>query len=103
MESFAQRSPDSMPSNVPSSDEKLTPAGDVDRALSQTLDIETTNIETATRQPGSMIACAFVFFFMKRAEISGAAGGRWMRVVKTYRDFNMAFSLKSCGFGTLDL
>jgi outer membrane protein TolC len=53
---FAQRSPDSMPSNAPSSSEKLTLAGAVDLALRQNLDIQIANIETATRQQDRVIA-----------------------------------------------
>ena len=45
----AQRSPDSMLSNAPSSSEKLTLVGAVDLALRQNLDIQIANIETATR------------------------------------------------------
>lgn len=53
---FAQRSPDSMPLNAPSSSEKLTLAGAVDLALRQNLDIQIANIETATRQQDRVIA-----------------------------------------------
>ena len=53
---FAQRSPDSMLSNPPSSSEKLTLAGAVDLALNQNLDIQIANIETATRQQERVIA-----------------------------------------------
>ena len=53
---FAQRSPDSMLSNAPSSSEKLTLAGAVDLALRQNLDIQIANIETATRQQDRVIA-----------------------------------------------
>jgi len=53
---FAQRLPDSMLSNPPSSSEKLTLAGAVDLALNQNLDIQIANIETATRQQERVIA-----------------------------------------------
>jgi len=52
---FAQRSPDSMLSNPPSSSEKLTLAGAVDLALTQNLDIQIVNIETARRQEERVI------------------------------------------------
>ena len=53
---FAQRSPDSMPSNALSSSEKLTLAGAVDLALRQNLDMQIADIETATRKQDRAIA-----------------------------------------------
>ena len=53
---FAQRSPDSMRSNVPPSSEKLTLAGAIDLALRQNLEIQIANIETTTRQQDRVIA-----------------------------------------------
>jgi outer membrane protein len=53
---FAQRSPESMPSNAPSGSEKLTLAVAVDLALRQNLEIQIANIETATQQQDRAIA-----------------------------------------------
>ena len=51
----AQRSPDSMLSNAPSSGEKLTLAEAVDLALRPNLDIQIANIETATQAAGPRV------------------------------------------------